>query len=82
MMPRDPKWEYSAGRSVQRHTLAASSRTPSKGVGSRPPVLWAARVSAASAMAAVSAVTREARRLRCHPWDRLYDASELVGASS
>jgi hypothetical protein len=45
-------------------------------------VLWAARVSVASAMAEVSAVTREARWLRCHPWDRLYDAGELVGASS
>src|SRR5690625_875474 len=62
-MPREPKCEYRSGRSLHRHTLAASSRTPTSGVLRRPsPVAAAAvvedaMVSAASTTATVKAVT-------------------------
>src|SRR5699024_1759038 len=62
-MPRDPKCEYKSGRSLHRHTFAASSNTPTNGVLSRPCPVAAgssdddAISSAASTTATVSAVT-------------------------
>src|SRR5699024_12460021 len=34
--PREPKCEYKSGKSLHRHTLAASSSTPTSGVFNRP----------------------------------------------
>src|SRR5699024_12075380 len=62
--PRRPSYTLSlhdalpiSGRSRQRHTLAASSSTPTSGVDSRPPAEAAAYSSAASTTATVRAVT-------------------------
>src|SRR5947209_20603597 len=56
VMPREPKWLYSSGRSAMRQMFAASSRTTSSGGSSRPPAASAARV-AARRIRSVSAAT-------------------------
>src|SRR3954451_12959632 len=56
-MPREPKWLYRSGRFFHRHTFAASSSTPTSGLGIRPIGQPRANCSAASTTATVSAGT-------------------------
>ena len=59
-MPREPRWEYSSGRSAIRQMLAASSRMTAMGGSSRPPFRSACRRPARITVSVSAAISGEA----------------------